>query len=216
MFTEGHGMVTCMVRVSHGRRGGGRTALWQILSLVDVNLDYRPTREMQTVGEAVIAEPWQSIPYHPMKAAIAMFLGDFLYHSLRSEGENAALFAFLENSLHWLDATERGIADFHVQLMLRLTRFLGILPSAEERGRNMVYDLRGAGYVTLVPEHGQYLIYKEARWIPLLLAADYGRMPRMTTPQRRRLMEVILMYYRLHLPGFGELESLDVLREIFS
>ena len=33
--------------------------------------------------------------------------------------------------------------------------------------------------------------------------------------QRRRCLEVINDYYRLHLPGFGELKSLDVFRELF-
>ncbi len=216
LFTESHGMLTCMVRVSHGRKSGGRTALWQVLNLLEVSLDYRPNREMQTIGEAFISVPWQSLSYHPMKAAVSMFLGDFLFHSLRSEGENAGLFAFLENSLRWFDATDHGMADFHLQLMLRLTRFLGILPGVDGRSRLALYDLRGACYTFLLPDHGQFLPAEEARWIPLLLRADYGRMPVLSTLQRRRMMEVLLLYYRLHVPSFGELQSLDVLREVFA
>ncbi len=218
LFTESHGMVTSMVRVSRGRRAGGKSALWQVMNLLDVTLDYRPSREMQTIGEAGISCPWQSLPYHPVKAAISMFLGEFLFHSLRGEGENARLFAFLDKSLRWLDAADEGIADFHLQLMLRLTRFLGILPGVDGYARHKLYDLKGACYISLLPVHGQYLPAEEARLIPLLLKLDYGRMHklRLTTPARRHMMDVLLLYYRLHVPAFGELQSLEILREMFS
>lgn len=218
LFTEGHGMVTCMARVSGGRRSGGRAALWQVLNLVDVEMDYRPSREFQTIGEAAISHPWASLPYHPVKAAMSMFLGEFLFHSLRGEGENAALFAFLENSLRWFDEAEEGVADFHLQLMLRLTRFLGILPGTEGCGGRKVYDLKGACYASVIPAHGQYLAADEARWLPVLLGLDYGRMRRlgMTAAKRRRMLEVLLQYYRLHVPAFGELQGLDILREVLS
>ncbi len=192
--------------------------MWQLLNVVDVTLDYRPSREIQTIGEAYISCPWQSMPYHPMKATVSMFLADFLFHSLRGEGENAQLFAFLENSLLWFDSADEGVVDFHLQLMLRLTRFLGILPSVDGYARNMLYDLKSACYASSVPAHGQYLVAAEARWIPVLLKLDYGRMHklRLTTVARRHMMEVLLKYYRLHVPSFGELQTLDILREMFS
>lgn len=211
-------MTSCMARVSRGRRSDGRSALWQVLNVVDVTMDFRPSRDIQTIRNASISSPWQTLPYHPVKAAISMFLGEFLFHSLKSEGENVALFAFLEKSLRWFDEADDGVADFHLQLMLRLTRFLGILPGVDGYGRRKVYDLRGACYVSLVPGHGHYLMADEARWIPILLRLDYGSMRRlgMTVAGRRRMMEVLLLYYRLHVPAFGELQSLDILREVFS
>lgn len=218
LYTESHGMMACMARVSHGRKAGGRNALWQMMNMVDITLDYRPAREVQNIREASISCPWQSLPYHPLKATVCMFLGDFLMHGLRGEGENRALFAFLENSLRWLDATDEGIADFHLQMMLRMTRFLGILPGTDGGGRHMAYDLRGACFTFPAPAHGQYLTPDEARWLTVLLQADYGRMHRLklTAVARRRMMDVILLYYRLHVPSFGELQSLNILREIFS
>ena len=37
----------------------------------------------------------------------------------------------------------------------------------------------------------------------------------MSRTERNRCLEIILRYYRLHLPGFPELKSPDVLRELF-
>jgi len=38
---------------------------------------------------------------------------------------------------------------------------------------------------------------------------------KMSHKERGRLIEVVLQYYRLHLPDFPELKSLDVLRELY-
>ncbi len=196
LFTESHGMVTCMARVSRGRKAGGRGALWQTLSLLEVELDYRPQREMQTVSEASLPHPWQSIPYHPLKAATSIFLSDFLFHALRGEGHNPALFDFLEASLQWFDQAEGGAVDFHLQLMLRLTRFLGILPSVEGYSRHAMYDLKSACYTNLVPSHEHWLPKEEARLIPLLLRTGYGQMDRLrlTTHTRRQLKDELQLY----------------------
>jgi DNA repair protein RecO (recombination protein O) len=47
---------------------------------------------------------------------------------------------------------------------------------------------------------------------------DYPTMHlfRMSRQDRRRLLEVALLYYRLHLPDFPELKSLAVLEEVFN
>lgn len=218
LFTEHYGMISAAVRLSRGGKSGARSALWQILNIIEVELDYRASAELQKLGEVSISSPWHELPYHPYKASISMFLGDFLYHSLKGEGENRALFSFLNNSLCWLDGAEADYSNFHLFLMLRMTRFVGILPSMEGYARNKVYDLRGACFSSVLPSHGQYIDASEAVLIPVLLEMNYSQMHRLRLSRNERwhMLDVLLKYYRLHMPGFGELQSLDILRELFS
>lgn len=218
LFTEHFGMLSAGARLTRGGRSGGRCALWQTLNVVEMNVDYRPANDLQKISEASISTPWVELPYHPVKASISMFLGDFLFHSLRGEGENRPLFSFLYNSLRWLDEADGGVANFHLLLMIRMTRFLGIWPSIDGYGRNLVYDMKAACFSAVLPEHGQYLEAGDAMWIPLLLKMDYSQMHRlrMTRHERWHMLEVLLRYYRLHVPSFGELQSVEVLRELFS
>lgn len=218
LFTEHYGMISAAVRISRGVNSGRRCALWQILNVVEVNVDYRASVELQKLGDVSIPSPWHELPYHPYKASISMFLGEFLYHSLKNEGENRALFSFLENSLRWLDSAEGGFSNFHLFLMIRMTRFIGILPSMEGSARDKVYDLRGACFSSVLPPHGQYVDANEAALIPVLLEMNYSQMHRLRLSRNERwhMLDVLLKYYRLHMPGFGELQSLDILCEIFS
>ena len=218
LFTESHGLVSALVRVSHLGRSGARSALWQLLNIVEVNVDYRPSVDFQKLGEVQISSPWRDLPYHPFKASVAMFLADFLYHCLRGEGENRPLFSFLENSLSWFDETNDAIANFHLFLMIRMTRFLGIWPGIDGYAEGKVYDLKNSCFSSLMPAHGQYVEPCEASLIPSLLRMDYSTMHllKLTRNERRHMLEILLRYYQIHVPGFGELQSMDVLRELFS
>ena len=218
LFTEHYGMLSAGERLTRGGRTGGRSALWQMLNVVEMSVDYRPASELQKISDVSISTPWMDLPYSPVKASISMFLGEFLFRSLRGEGENRPLFSFLYNSLRWLDEAEGNVANFHVLLMIRMTRFLGIWPGMAGYGRNMVYDMKNACFSASIPVHGQCLEPRDAMWIPLLLEMDYSRMHRlkMTRNERWHMLEVLLQYYRLHVPSFGELQSVEVLRELFS
>ena len=39
---------------------------------------------------------------------------------------------------------------------------------------------------------------------------------RLTRAERARILEILLLYYRLHLPAFPELRSLQVLQELYN
>lgn len=218
LYTEHYGMVSAMVRISRSSKGRGNGALWQLLNVLEISIAYSAEAEFQKIGESSICRTWTDLPYNPMKASVAMFLADMLYHSLRGEGENRELFCFLENSLCWFDEATEGLSYFHLFLMIRMTRFLGIMPSTDGAGQGMVYDLKNACYCPLIPEHGQYVEPKEAELIPVLLDMDYSNMHllALSNSERRHMLDILLQYYRIHVPAFGKLQSLDVLRELFS
>jgi len=198
IFTESHGAQGFMVRTPRGHKSVLRNVLLTPLSLLELDFDYRESQHLQRLSDVRVAVPYASLPYHPVKETIALFLGEFLYYALRNESENPALFAFLQNSMLWLDGCQQGYANFPATLLIRLSRFLGFWPSVEEAQGVL---RRG-----------------EEPLVPLMLRMNYGTMHlfRFTPVQRARLMEVLNDYYRLHIPGFPELRSMAILREVLS
>jgi DNA repair protein RecO (recombination protein O) len=85
LYTEYYGMVSGMVRISRGAKGRSNGALWQLLNVLEIAISYSADAEMQKIGECSISVPWRDLPYNPMKASVAMFLADMLYHALRGE-----------------------------------------------------------------------------------------------------------------------------------
>jgi DNA repair protein RecO (recombination protein O) len=58
---------------------------------------------------------------------------------------------------------------------------------------------------------------QEASRIHLLMRMDYATMHlfRLSRADRNRILEILILYYRLHIPQFPELRSLPVLHELF-
>ncbi|MDE6633746.1 MAG: DNA repair protein RecO C-terminal domain-containing protein, partial [Bacteroidaceae bacterium] len=187
-----------MVRVPRSRRSVMQNVLLSPLSLLEIDFDYEENRRMQRLVDVRVSEPYQSLPYNPMKQTIALFLSEFLYYGLREEQVNPELFAYLEHSLLWLDNRTKDYANFPVTFLIRLSRFLGIWPDMEEAQA----ALRG----------------DEVPLVPLLLRMDFATMHlfRFSREQRARVMQVINDYYRLHVPHFPELRSMAILREVLS
>ena len=147
-----------------------------------------------------------------------MFLAEFLYRSLREEAENRPLFAYLEHSIRWLDECERGFANFHLVFLMRFSRFLGLYPNTEDYDEGCFFDLLNACFTPIQPSHGAFLKPDEASHINILMRMNYETMHlfAMSRAERNRCLTIINDYYRLHLPDFPLLKSLDVLKELFA
>ena len=100
---------------------------------------------------------------------------------------------------------------------MRLSRFLGLYPNVDDYSTGCYFDLLNASFTPSIPREGLYLKPDEASRIRLLLRMNYDTMHlfKMSRTERIRCLMVINDYYRLHLPDFPILKSLDVLKELF-
>ena len=218
IYTEQGGRASFLVKVSRSRKAGVQNVLFQPLALVEIEADVRPTTNLYRIREAKSLYPFRSLPYHPYKSSIAMFLAEFLYRAMREEAPNEPLFAYLVHSIRWLDECgDRSFANFHLVFLMRLSRFLGLYPNVDDYTSGCYFDMLNACFTPLLPKSGTFLKPDEAARIRLLLRMNYETMHlfAMSRAERGRCLTVINDYYRLHLPDFPILKSLDVLKELF-
>lgn len=218
IYTEQSGRVSFLVKIPRSHKSGVRSVLFQPLAMVELEADIRPTGGLQRIREAKSLHPFCSLPYHPYKSSIAMFLAEFLYRVLKEEAPNEPLFAYLSHSIRWLDECEgRPFANFHLVFLMRLSRFLGLYPNVDDYTSGCYFDMLNACFTPLMPKSGAFLKPDEAARIRLLLRMNYETMHLfgMSRTERNRCLMVINDYYRLHIPDFPILRSLEVLKELF-
>ena len=217
LFTEAHGRLSFIQRIPKTGRARVKKQFFQPLTLLRVEFDYRPAQRLLRLSDAQMESPFISLPFDARKLCIALFVAEFTCYATRSEQDNAALFAYIENSVKWLDACGGNFANFHIIYMLRLTRFIGFYPNTDGAQDGAYFDLRGACFVPYAPLHPDFLEPDEARKIGLLMRVNYATMHlvKMSRTERNRCVELIVKYYRLHQPDFPELKSLPVLKEVF-
>lgn len=216
-LTEAAGSVSFLVRISRSPRAAVQHSLFRPLAILEISWDNHGVHDLRRPRSARTAIPLASIPYDPHKSAMAFFLADFLHHALRVETDSAPLFAYVTNSLRWLDANDRSFSNFHIVFLLRLAQFLGVTPNFDTYTRGCYFDLRSASFVALRPDHADYVSPTDAARLKQIVRINYGTMHlfHFSGRERSELLEHIVTYYRLHLPAFPALKSLDVLRELF-
>lgn len=217
-FTEKLGRLSFMVRLPKSSKGKVKRQLFQPLMILQLEFDYRPKTNLQRLKEASVEIAFIDLPFSPFKLAISMFLAELLSYATRNEQAQKPLYSFLEESLVWLDKAEAQYANFHIVFMIRLTFFLGFSPNIEEGGNADYFDLENGCFVPYVPTHVHYLNKVDSFRLVSLLRLDYKTMHlyTMSRVDRNRCVEVILEYFKLHVPGFPELKSFSVLKELFA
>ena len=218
IYTEQVGRASFLVTIPRSRKSNVRSVLFQPLAFDEVEADCRPNSSLHRVQEVKLLFPFRTLPYHPYKSSIAMFLAEFLYRALREEEANFPLFAYLRHSILWLDECEnKSFANFHLVFLMRFSRFLGLYPNVDDYTDGCYFDMLNACFTPSFPMSGSFLKPDESSRIRLLLRMNYETMHLfgMSRVERNRCLTVINDYYRLHIPDFPVLKSIDVLKELF-
>lgn len=197
----------------HGRMSFVTNKRMQPLTIV--NIVFEEHRSKLTTMD--IALSYRNLTYDPFKLSISFFIAEFLRYSTRNEPTNRPLYDYLRQSLEWLDIAEGSFANFHLVLMMHLAMFIGFAPDTTDYRDGMYFDLREAQFTRLKPIHKDYLNQQESAGIVTLMRMNFATMHlfKLNKDQRNQIVDHIIHYYRLHVPSFPEMKSLDVLRELF-
>lgn len=216
-LTASVGRVSFACGLSKTNRGKIKKQLFQPLTLLDIVFDYRPNVELQRIKDVRMARPFISIPFDAHKLSIGLFLAEFLVYASKGEQDGNRLEEFTEKSLLWLDNAVEGFANFHLVFMIHVSLFVGFYPNLDGYSDGAWFDLRDGSFTMTCPSHPDYLNPDDSRRILLLTRMNFDNMRlfRMSRDDRNRCLDVIMAYYRLHVPNFSVLRSLDVLRELF-
>lgn len=218
MFTRSEGRLSFAVKLSAGAKGKFRRQMFQPLTLLYLEADVNERVQLHRLREVAVAHPYSSLSLDADKLSIAIFVSEFLYFALREETSNSQLYDFVADSLMWLDEAHSSYANFHLVFLIRISRFLGFYPNVEDYHQSDWFDLRNATFVPSCPNHNEWINPEEARRIQTIMRMNYNNshLFKMSRHDRQRLLEVLLTFYRIHIPNFPELKSLDVLTTIYS
>jgi DNA repair protein RecO (recombination protein O) len=217
MFTREAGRLSFVVSLPKTSKSRLKKQYFQPMTLLEIECDVRQRLQLQKLKDARLLSAYASIPFSPEKLALSLFVAEFLYHALHAEQQNEPLFVYVCDSMQWLDMASAGYANFHLTFLMRLSRFLGFYPNLDEYSEGCIFDLREGRFSAVTPMHRDFLGPDDARRIHILMRMDFPTMHlyRLSRTDRNRIVDVLLHYYRLHIPQFPELKSLSVLQELW-
>ncbi len=218
LFTRSRGRIAFLSPVGSGKSGKLRQARLQPLSILEAEINYRQTVELQRLGSFTLREVWCDLYFDPVKRLIVLFLAEFLNRLLRATMPDENMWDYISNSLWLLDRLRTGIADFHVAFLSSLLPFAGIQPDGATYKEGYFFDMRAGAFVDMKPPHNDYLAGEEARLAATLSRITYSNVKvlHLNGQLRREILEKLLRYYSIHFPGTANLRSIDVIHDIFA
>lgn len=212
-LTERFGSRSYMVR--SGGRGGASPALLEPLARVELVVSEDPERDLQRLHEVRSVGPYERVHLDPVRGTLAMFMQEVLYHALRQDAPDPRLFAFVEERLEVLDAEDLDPVIFPIRLLLGLAERAGVFPNIQGSEQERFFDPREGHFIIGPPQHADCFDERLSSDLAQLIEAWPSEPAQRSSVDRRQaLLEGLLLYFRLHLPGFGRLNSPEILRSV--
>jgi DNA repair protein RecO (recombination protein O) len=217
IYTENFGRQSFIVSGARGRKSSARVNLLQHLSILEMEVYIKHNRDLQRIKEIRLHENFSSIPYDPVKNAVALFLAEILYRTLQEQECNIPLFLYLLNAIKILDLSEKGFANFHLIFLIGLTRHLGFFPNYDITDTAEFFDIENARFTNKRPPHSNIIPPPGGRYLAEIMKCSFENMDRLklNAETRNLLVSGILKYYSFHISGLGIIKSFAILREIF-
>jgi len=134
------------------------------------------------------------------KSSIAVFISEVLYKTLLSEGQDRALYEFIERAAAVLESLDEGCANFHIWF---LVRYISLLGFDIEAVSDMEYNPFTAQQAALLSETA-------GKGMETFLEL------KLSGAQRNEFVSALMKYLSYHLGREIEIKSLAVLRSVMS
>ena len=199
IFTELFGLQGYIVNGVRSKSGKNKAALFQPLTLLDLVVYHRENANLNRISEVKCLYPYRSIPLDIRKSSIAVFINEVINKSIKEESHAGELCQFIIDSFIALDNLVIGTENFHLIFLLKLSRLLGF-------GAHNTEEVMGIRAIDQETE----------KILDLLIKSDYLHTVTLTNSQRRVILDLLLKFYGDHIEPFGEIKSIQVLREVMN
>jgi DNA repair protein RecO (recombination protein O) len=172
-------------------------------------------KDLQSLKDIAIVQPLHSLHSNPYKNAIVLFLGEILYRTLREGEHGEQLFNYLSHSIELLDTMTEGFSNFHLMFIVHLSKYLGFFPENLYSEATPFFNLKTAGFDAIKSAH--CIDQQTSMLFSDILISDYSNIQLLdlTKQNRTKMLQTIIDFYMLHLPGLKDIKSLDVLTTVF-
>jgi DNA repair protein RecO (recombination protein O) len=218
VYTELFGLQSYLVKGARNRKGGNKMSLLAPLTILEMEVYRKETAQLHHIREMRILYPFSTLPFNVLKSSIAMFINEVVFRSVREEEPNRPLYSFLESSIRWFDLVPDHYSDFHLWFMLHFCSYLGFTPSNNYSNSRAIFNLREGLFQSTLPEHADYLLEPLSSTLNQLSVSKLEDLAthQLSAQIRHALLPRLVDFYRFHIQGMKEINSLEVLREVFS
>ncbi len=200
------------------RKKGARLKrnLFAPLSLLSLVASHKEGDGLKTLRDASCYYQCTATGTDMAKISISLYFSELLSRCILSAMQDPEMFDFLEETIINLDKTNENVSGLPLWFTIRFSEYLGLSPLNNFDTSHSYFDLAEGKFVTSVPDHNRFMELELSKNFSEVLLAIESGIQNIILPYKSRseLLEKLHEYYRIHIPAFGAIKSMQVLRDV--
>lgn len=214
IYTKEFGLVSAHIVVGNTVKSKIKSGVVQPLTQIECILSLKENREIQQLTEAKCVFVYSDLQVNFNKLCIAQFLNEMLYKCLKEQSPNEDLFNLICNTYQWLDRTSEGYLDTHIYFLFELTKHLGFYPSNNRTSDLCYFDTLEGKFFSAMKSFPLGFDASQSGLFAQLFEYSLVNPKKLNRAERLELLECLLSYYKMQIPGLSDIKSYRVLQEM--
>lgn len=151
------------------------------------------------------------------KMNIALLWTEILHLILRNEQKNEALFDYIVRSVEYLNSAGREVANFNLFFLYRLAALIGFKINTDTYSEGAVFRINDGTFSSPDPRIAYISGPNAAKTIYRLCTCPVEEIKDFSLDRQSRsiLLDIILLFFSIHLNADFNIKSIEVIREVF-
>lgn len=211
IFTREKGLVSFIIPGLRSSRNKSRGNLFQPLQYLELDIYFHPEKNLLKLKEYRPAYIYKALPYEMSRQAVGIFALEVLSKCLHEHEINTCLYDYIRTYFEELDSNEPDKLAPQ-KFLLALSRKLGIEPLRPASIADSVFFNLQEGKFSKYPGNlGESLDESSSKLLYNFLYEENGKL---SIIERNEITDALLAYLKIHIPNFGRVSSLEILRQI--
>ncbi len=219
IFTESHGLLSFIMNGVFKKSDQRLASILSTGNLIHLVAYYSEHKTLHRLKEVQFSFIYQNIRQDMIKSAMMIFMTELSAKSIKDHQINADLFQYLYRCYILLDNLNPLDPDFHLKFMLGMSRFLGFYPSEKTHHEEKYFDLLNGVFVFSENQNHHLVNEQDSALLDQFISGksiqNNSSRNHFTLDQRKRLLDILIRYYSVHVEHFIGLQSPAVYKSIF-
>ena len=215
LYTQDQGLASFIVGGVRKIKTKTPASIFQLMNWIEVVAYLKDPKSLSRVKEARPILHYRQLPFELKKRSVALFMTEIIQKTIREHEANRSLYNFLWDSFLFIDQTLQPVENIHLVFLIQLSQYLGFLPHGQYSEEQPYLDLLKGTFVS--KQHPIYTLDRNSSQLisactqHVLATSHHLGLDR---DQRRKLIQHLLSFYRLHLEKMSEIKTHKILADV--
>lgn len=218
IYTYEKGLRSFIISGVRSAKAGSKASILRPCNIVQLIAYEQDTEKLSRMKDVNLTVYYKNINTNVFLSSIAIFILEICRNAIREKEPNPEMYDFLKNWYLYIDANEHNSNVLHLKFLLDFSYYLGFGPLQNYSSEACVFDMLEGNFSQMCDIKSINLIEADlSLLIARLLETERENLQALgiTKDQRNTIIDKLLYFYKLHIMGFRDIRSLDILRSVF-